>query len=196
MDGLTSNSLLQLRPPSTTHHCHNQARTKRALRHLQLRKMSNLMCCLNVRIVHIFLHSSGGIFSSKCPRIITARVYEQNAPQPLPIILVSGCRCNLSTISPKYTNLESRRHRKSHDRPVKCNIGGCSQGFAFKRDRNRHIVAKHPQAATVEKYFCQNVSCERALNGAKGGFSRKDSLTRHLKTHQRKVGEEETELDE
>jgi len=154
------------------------------------------MCCLNVRIVRIFLPSSSGIFSSKCPRTITAPVCQKRL-QLLPINLVGDRRCILSNDPQRnYTDLESRRHRKRHDRPVKCTIGECSQRFAFKRDRNRHIAAKHPQATTVEQHFCQHINCERALNSAKGGFSRKDSLMRHLKTHRRNVGQEETELDE
>jgi hypothetical protein len=155
------------------------------------------MCCLNVRIVRIFLPSSSGIFSSKCPRTITVPVCQKKKAPTLTNKLGGGSPVHLSNDQQRnYTDLESRRHRKRHDRPVKCTIGECSQRFAFKRDRNRHIAAKHPQATTVEQHFCQHINCERALNSAKGGFSRKDSLMRHLKTHRRKVGQEETELDE
>ncbi|ERF69924.1 hypothetical protein EPUS_05468 [Endocarpon pusillum Z07020] len=78
------------------------------------------------------------------------------------------------------------RHRKSHDRPAKCKIGECRQSFAWKRDLERHIASKHPQATRHAKFFCPYPSCDRARDGTRGGFPRNDTLTRHLRTHEKR----------
>lgn len=79
------------------------------------------------------------------------------------------------------------RHRKSHDRPHKCKIGECKESAAWKRDLDRHIAPKHPEVANHVTFFCTYSHCDRAQNGTRGGFSRKDTLKRHLKTHCRRA---------
>jgi hypothetical protein len=76
------------------------------------------------------------------------------------------------------------KHRKRHDRPRKCSIGECRQGFASNRDLKRHMASKHPEATSQGRYYCHHSNCDRAMTGLRGGFPRKDSLKRHLKTHQ------------
>ena len=76
--------------------------------------------------------------------------------------------------------------RKRHDRPRKCDE--CSQSFAFNRDLQRHITSKHRASTSETQYFCPHPNCDRAENGRRGGFPRKDTLKRHLVTHQKRVG--------
>jgi hypothetical protein len=78
------------------------------------------------------------------------------------------------------------RHRKRHDRPLKCNVSDCQLKFAFNRDLKRHIASKHPYATNQEQYYCHHSNCDRARTGLRGGFPRKDTLTRHLRTHQKR----------
>jgi len=79
-----------------------------------------------------------------------------------------------------------KRHRKRHDRPCKCDIDECRLAFAFNRDLQRHIVSVHPnnpQATSQGQYYCHHPGCARGRTGHRGGFPRKDTLGRHLKTH-------------
>lgn len=94
-------------------------------------------------------------------------------------ISISG---DLFPILDKLLTMYSR-HRKHHDRPLKCKIGECRQGFAFNRDLERHVASKHPEATSQGRYYCHHSNCDRAMTGLRGGFPRKDTLMRHLKTH-------------
>jgi hypothetical protein len=106
------------------------------------------------------------------------------------IALPSGIDINISRsigpiVNDRLLRLDSR-HRKRHDRPLKCNIDECRHAFAFNRDLQRHIASvhpSHPQATSQGQYYCHHLGCDRARTGLRGGFPRKDTLTRHLKTH-------------
>ena len=113
----------------------------------------------------------------------------------------SGIDINISrSISPVVKDSllsPDSRHRKRHDRPLKCNIDECRYAFAFNRDLQRHIASvhpSHPQATSQGQYYCHHLGCDRARTGLRGGFPRKDTLTRHLKTHRtRKETENNTQ---
>ncbi|KAH7023847.1 hypothetical protein EDB80DRAFT_56023 [Ilyonectria destructans] len=72
-----------------------------------------------------------------------------------------------------------RRQRKKGERPEHCK--SCPRRFGFRRDLERHVVAKHKHEAKVmglslETIRCKHPSCTKT-------FSREDNLTRHLKNH-------------
>jgi hypothetical protein len=97
---------------------------------------------------------------------------------------INTSRC-ISPMSDRSLTLD-RRHRKRHDRPHKCDIDECQLAFAFNRDLQRHIVSVHPKnprATSQGQYYCPHPGCARGRSGCRGGFPRKDTLGRHLKTH-------------
>jgi hypothetical protein len=98
---------------------------------------------------------------------------------------INTSRCISLIVRDRSLTLDSR-HRKRHDRPLKCDIDECRLAFAFNRDLKRHIVSVHPnnpQAASQGQYYCHHPGCARGRTGHRGGFPRKDTLGRHLKTH-------------
>jgi hypothetical protein len=138
------------------------------------------------------LQSPHGRIKAAPRRLHTLRSLIQQRPwsvMTVEIALPSGIDINtsrcISLVRDRSLTLDSR-HRKRHDRPLKCNIDECRLAFAFNRDLQRHIVsvhANHPQAASQGQYYCHHPGCARGRTGRRGGFPRKDTLGRHLKTH-------------
>lgn len=58
---------------------------------------------------------------------------------------------------------------------LRCPYPKCNKGFTLRKDLTRHIRAIHDH----EKWACDFPSCSRATRG----FSRKDKLIAHMKTH-------------
>ncbi|PLN75707.1 hypothetical protein BDW42DRAFT_33093 [Aspergillus taichungensis] len=80
----------------------------------------------------------------------------------------------------------STRHKNCHDKPFKCTKKGCTLAFQSSKDRTRHYNTKHPELLQEPTtYFCRIEGCKRGFKFGRG-FSRKDGLDRHLKSHARK----------
>jgi hypothetical protein len=81
-----------------------------------------------------------------------------------------------------FTDTQYSKHRRRHDKPIKCTVRTCTKWFAFNRDLQRHLASKHHEAASITLFFCSHEGCGRTSGGRLGGFTRKDILTRHLRT--------------
>jgi hypothetical protein len=71
---------------------------------------------------------------------------------------INTSRCISLIVRDRSLTLDSR-HRKRHDRPLKCDIDDCRLAFAFNRDLQRHIVSVHPknpQATSQGQYHCHH----------------------------------------
>lgn len=64
------------------------------------------------------------------------------------------------------------RHLKTHDRPHKCTHPDCPEGFISPKDLRRHKLTH----TGVRTFFCTVRGCKYVRKG----FSRKDTLTRHV----------------
>lgn len=77
----------------------------------------------------------------------------------------------------KYrTKHQLNRHKRTHERPLRCNIPGCvsTTGFSFRRDLERHQMTSHPETCgNLIYYQCPN--CRQK-------YITQNNLERHLKT--------------
>ena len=99
---------------------------------------------------------------------------------------VTGYICHDCKDRPTFSHMYLyNKHRKKHDRLHGCLATNCAQAFAFPRDLDRHIASKHAELLSNSRklHFCAHQNCDRAVNGRRGGFPRKDTLVRHLRTH-------------
>ncbi|CZR66261.1 uncharacterized protein PAC_16162 [Phialocephala subalpina] len=72
-------------------------------------------------------------------------------------------------------------HMKKHTLDFKCDVAGCtSDGFRYRKDRDRHIREKHPEASDSQLFFCPEQTCKHSRERGKG-FARKDNYRRHVK---------------
>jgi len=70
--------------------------------------------------------------------------------------------------------LPARQQRKIA-KPEKCPMPGCSGGFPYKRDLERHIAAQHKDTAPQkDKFPCPVPGCDKV-------YARSDHVTRHRK---------------
>jgi hypothetical protein len=74
-------------------------------------------------------------------------------------------------------------HQRRHDPRFVCDQPECNKRFQYRKDLARHtktIHTKHDQL--IERFPCPHLSCEWSFNGKQKGFSRPDTLRRHLRT--------------
>jgi uncharacterized Zn-finger protein len=75
------------------------------------------------------------------------------------------------------------RHRKVHDRPYGCPMEGCQSSFAFNRHLQRHLSGKHRLLEPSSRLCCPFSDCNYSASRCKRGFSRKDTLRRHIRNY-------------
>jgi ssDNA-binding Zn-finger/Zn-ribbon topoisomerase 1 len=86
---------------------------------------------------------------------------------------------------------EYKRHLRKHEKPEKCPVGGINcklrrngtDSFAWARDLDRHIEARHPERRDLMKNpdrrdydYCDYPDCKKS-----DWLMRKDNLRRHKK---------------
>ncbi|KAF8854903.1 hypothetical protein BDZ45DRAFT_805455 [Acephala macrosclerotiorum] len=71
-------------------------------------------------------------------------------------------------------------HMKKHTLDFKCGVAGCTtDGFRYRKDRDRHVREKHPETSESEPFFCPDRTCKHSRERGKG-FARKDNYRRHV----------------
>jgi hypothetical protein len=73
-----------------------------------------------------------------------------------------------------YYRVHNRKHIKTHIKPVRCMVLGCTYGCATNRDLTRHHQAKHSPDDDKEVVTCSRAGCAKQ-------FTRLDNLGRHVK---------------
>lgn len=81
--------------------------------------------------------------------------------------------------------------RKANNRPRKCDLNRekrkiekpeacpeCPRRFAWKRDRNRHLISQHPEKAVAMGFSLEELRCE--FPSCKSKFTRRDRVLRHM----------------
>jgi hypothetical protein len=90
-------------------------------------------------------------------------------------------RCNPPRAFQKKYQLTA--HQRWHDPRFICDQPECNKRFQYRKDLARHTKAihtKHDQL--IERFPCPHPRCEWGLNEKQKGFSRLDTLRRHLRT--------------
>ncbi|CZR52625.1 uncharacterized protein PAC_02502 [Phialocephala subalpina] len=76
------------------------------------------------------------------------------------------------------------RHQKYHSKLHRCLHPSCfPQGVAFSL---RKDLDRHQSQHDGRRFYCPHVGCLHAINGAEGGFTRRDNLQRHLTNQHRR----------
>jgi len=73
-------------------------------------------------------------------------------------------------------------HQRRHDPPFGCDQPGCTKRFQYRKDLTRHLKTVHAKHDLDIKCFpCPVPSCEWSLDRGHRGFTRPDTLRRHVK---------------
>ena len=72
-------------------------------------------------------------------------------------------------------------HQRRHDPPFGCDQPGCSKRFQYRKDLTRHLKTVHAKHdLDIECFPCPVHTCEWSLDRGHRGFTRPDSLRRHV----------------
>lgn len=119
-----------------------------------------------------------------------SQVQEQSRLRQIIAVIVRAC-FPPSAISSEYFMIQVlvvslitmiSKHFKKHTLPVHCRVLDCTRRFEDNPHMERHVSEAHPAQSTRTRHFCILSDCDYHKSGSKLGFSRHESLTRHLKS--------------
>jgi hypothetical protein len=114
----------------------------------------------------------------------------ESTPQPTPSSSPSqetqGLRCiQCPELSPFKRRRDFNKHRNKHLRPYRCEEGRCNQRFSTSTSAKRHHRSVHRKSSTKQLFFCPYEDCPRHQGGQTAGYTRKDSVARHIRQKHR-----------